>query len=68
MEENKVKITCVNNGPARIEGTFTLVFPNGTEKELTGPLSLCRCGMSNAMPLCDGEHKNCVPRHDDRTK
>jgi len=68
MSENKTVITCVNNGPARVEGKFTVVFPDGKEQEFDGKLSLCRCGMSEKMPLCDGNHKNCVPRHDDRLK
>lgn len=67
MEKETVKITCVNNGPARVEGTFTLVFPDGKEMKIEdGRLSICRCGMSEKMPLCDGAHKNCVPRHDNR--
>ncbi len=64
--KDKVKVTCVKNGPARIEGQFVLIKPNGEEQEIDGRVSLCRCGMSDIMPLCDGQHKNCVPMHDDR--
>lgn len=66
MFEDKVVITCVKNGPARVEGRFSLIFPDGEERQIDGRISLCRCGMSNLMPICDGEHKNCVPMHDDR--
>ncbi len=66
MSEQKTVITCVNNGPARIAGDFTLVYPDGREEEISGRISLCRCGMSGNMPICDGSHKNCVPRHDER--
>jgi len=66
MSDNKVKITCFNNGPARVEGSFTLVMPDGTEKQVDGPLAICRCGMSANMPFCNGAHKSCVPMHDDR--
>ena len=66
MYEEKVEITCVKNGPARINGNFKLIFPTGEEKTISGRLSICRCGMSEKMPLCDGAHKNCTPQHDDR--
>ncbi len=68
MEDNLVRVICVNNGPARIEGKFVLVFPDGTEEMIDGRRSICRCGMSALMPICDGSHKNCVPRHDDALK
>lgn len=66
MSIETTKITCVNNGPARVEGKFILVSPDGSEQEIEGRLSLCRCGISEKMPLCDGNHKNCTPRHDER--
>lgn len=66
MINEKVKIKCINNGPARIHGCFDLEFPDGTLKEINGVISLCRCGMSEKMPMCDGSHKNCIPQHDDR--
>lgn len=66
MEGGKVTITCVNNGPARVSGTFLLILPSGEEQEIDGTIALCRCGVSNLMPLCDGSHKNCIPKHDDK--
>lgn len=66
MNNEKTIITCVKNGPARVEGDFELVFPNGETKQISGRISLCRCGISEKMPLCDGAHKNCIPRHDER--
>lgn len=53
------RITVVNNGPIRIEGDFTIVDAEGNEYGLAGRtlISLCRCGMSENKPFCDGHHK-----------
>ncbi len=66
MQEDSSLINCVHNGPARISGNFTLVLPDGSEQHIDGQVALCRCGMSEKMPFCDGQHKNAVPKHDDR--
>jgi CDGSH-type Zn-finger protein len=52
------KITVVNNGPIRIEGEFSIVDPEGKEFGLAGRtlISLCRCGLSENKPFCDGAH------------
>ena len=54
-----VKITVRNNGPLRIEGPITLVDHEGKPFDLCGRtmISLCRCGLSETKPLCDGAHK-----------
>jgi CDGSH-type Zn-finger protein len=53
------KITCNHNGPLRIEGEFEIVDPNGAAFGLAGRkvISLCRCGLSENKPFCDGAHK-----------
>jgi len=52
------KITVVNNGPIRVEGEFSIVDPEGREFGLAGRtlISLCRCGLSENKPFCDGAH------------
>ena len=47
-----------NNGPLRIEGDFTITDQNGAEYGLGGrqALGLCRCGLSENKPFCDGAH------------
>lgn len=47
-----------NNGPLRIEGEFTICDANGKEFGLSGrtAIGLCRCGMSDNKPFCDGSH------------
>ena len=46
------------NGPLRISGTFVIKDGNGKEFGLAGrtTISLCRCGMSENKPFCDGSH------------
>jgi CDGSH-type Zn-finger protein len=53
-----VKVTIVNNGPIRIEGEFTVEDAEGNSYGLAGRtvISLCRCGMSDNKPFCDGTH------------
>jgi len=52
------KITCMNNGPIRIEGEFEILDPAGASFGLAGRtvISLCRCGHSENKPFCDGSH------------
>jgi len=52
------KITVVSNGPIRVEGAFSIVDPEGREFGLAGRtlISLCRCGLSENKPFCDGSH------------
>ncbi|MEY3420785.1 MAG: hypothetical protein RIR48_1074 [Bacteroidota bacterium] len=53
------KITVNNNGSLKIEGDFIIVDAQGNEYGLQGrtTLGLCRCGLSNNKPFCDGSHK-----------
>lgn len=44
-----------NGGPLQITGNITLVKEDGTV-QYANHLTLCRCGSSNAKPLCDGQH------------
>jgi CDGSH-type Zn-finger protein len=52
------KITVNNNGPLKIEGEFTVCDATGKEYGLGGRtvLGLCRCGLSENKPFCDGSH------------
>ena len=46
------------NGPLRISGAFVIKDGQGKEFDLSGrtAISLCRCGMSENKPFCDGTH------------
>ncbi len=54
------KITINSNGSIRIEGDFEIVDPEGKAFGLAGRkvIGLCRCGMSQNKPFCDGSHRN----------
>ena len=52
------KVTILKNGPIRIEGDFEIQDPEGGLFGLAGRqvISLCRCGLSENKPFCDGSH------------
>ena len=52
------KAIVFSNGPIRLEGDFTLVDAEGKAFGLGGraAIGLCRCGMSENKPFCDGAH------------
>jgi CDGSH-type Zn-finger protein len=56
---SKTKLTINNNGSVKIEGDFEIVDKNGNAYGLQGRevLSICRCGLSQNKPFCDGAHK-----------
>ena len=41
----------------KVIGKFTLIHEDGTEEEIDGKRSFCRCGLSSAMPFCDQTHR-----------
>ena len=53
------KITVNSNGSLKVEGDFEMVDKNGNLYDLGGRqiVSICRCGMSQNKPFCDGSHK-----------
>jgi CDGSH-type Zn-finger protein len=55
----KKRITPNDNGSLRIEGDFEIVDKDGNVYGLGGReiISICRCGLSNNKPFCDGSHK-----------
>jgi CDGSH-type Zn-finger protein len=54
-----MKVTVVNHGPIRLEGDFSIQDAQGNTFGLGGRsvISLCRCGLSDNKPFCDGAHK-----------
>lgn len=53
------KIIVKSNGSLKIEGDFEIVDINGASYGLGGReiISICRCGLSQNKPFCDGSHK-----------
>ncbi len=54
-----VKLTVGYNGSLRVEGEFEIVDAQGQPYGLNGRtvVSVCRCGLSQNKPFCDGAHK-----------
>ena len=63
MEETKhssVEVHIRKNGPAVLIGKM-LVYDSDGNSISRERLSLCRCGLSQEMPTCDGSHKGQPP-------
>ena len=52
------KITVNNDGSIRVAGEFEICDPQGQAFGLGGRtvIGLCRCGLSQNKPFCDGSH------------
>lgn len=57
-ENNYVKIQVSKNGPLIVDGACIITDSEGNETIKEGKFSLCRCGLSNKKPFCDGTHKS----------
>ena len=57
---SKTKLTINSNGSVKVEGDFEIVDIQGNSYNLQGRtvLGICRCGLSNNKPFCDGSHRN----------
>lgn len=58
LEVSPVRIEVSHNGPLRVTGTCVIVDKDGNETIKEGKFALCRCGLSNKKPFCDGSHNN----------
>jgi uncharacterized Fe-S cluster protein YjdI len=57
QKEQPVSIKVMADGPIVLKGSFTLSY-NGNKKEVhDSMISICRCGVSDHMPFCDGQHR-----------
>ena len=46
-----------DNGPYKVTGSFVLEDADGNRYDVEGrPIALCRCGLSENKPFCDGAH------------
>lgn len=57
LENNSVRIQITKNGPLIVNGSCVIIDSEGNETIKEGKFSLCRCGLSNKKPFCDGSHK-----------
>lgn len=53
------KLTVNSNGSLKVQGEFEIVDKEGNVYNLQGRdvVSICRCGLSQNKPFCDGSHK-----------
>ena len=58
MADDPVRITVYPNRPLRVEGHILLQDADGKQFDLGGKTAfgLCRCGLSEHRPYCDGSH------------
>jgi uncharacterized Fe-S cluster protein YjdI len=56
-EEPPVSVKVMSDGPIVLKGTFTLVNEGKTKAINDSIISICRCGVSDHQPFCDGEHR-----------
>ena len=57
--QNKNKLTTIRiHNSLKVIGNFIIVHEDGSEEEIDGKRSFCRCGLSSAMPFCDNTHQS----------
>lgn len=54
---DKLIIKLMQNGPAILEGTYTVESDSLEPITSDKGIALCRCGASGSKPFCDGSHK-----------
>jgi len=55
--EEPVSVKIMADGPIVLNGTFTVIYGENKKEVKESIISLCRCGVSNHMPFCDGMHR-----------
>lgn len=53
----EVKIRVTANGPLLIEGPAVVIGLDGKALKEGGRMALCRCGLTDNRPFCDGAHR-----------
>jgi uncharacterized Fe-S cluster protein YjdI len=54
--ERPAMVKVLVDGSVMIKGDFTLIHAGETLEYKDNVISVCRCGLSNRMPFCDGHH------------
>ncbi len=65
---SEVTVTLRDNGPILINGDIKLIDGAGNPIDLQGKtnVALCRCSASKNSPFCDGSHKACEFKAENR--
>ena len=56
--DDKLLIKLMKDGPAILEGTYTVESETFDPQTSDKGVALCRCGASSTKPFCDGSHKD----------
>ncbi|MBJ7243195.1 MAG: CDGSH iron-sulfur domain-containing protein [Solirubrobacteraceae bacterium] len=57
MTDEPVVIKVRDDGPYKVTGPVVLEDADGNRYDVAGrPVALCRCGLSEKKPFCDGAH------------
>src|SRR5664280_523820 len=56
-EENPITVKIMIDGPIVLKGDFSLVYSGINKDFKEGIVSICRCGASDHLPFCDGQHR-----------
>jgi len=52
-----VNLKVNKNGSLKVTGSVEITLPDGTSEVKSGRFTICRCGLSENKPFCDGAHK-----------
>jgi len=56
-EERPVSVKVMIDGPIVLKGNFTIVYDGKIKEVSESMISICRCGVSDHQPFCDGQHR-----------
>jgi uncharacterized Fe-S cluster protein YjdI len=56
-EETPVSVKIMIDGPIVLKGDFGLTYGTTIKEVSGGMISICRCGVSDHQPFCDGRHR-----------
>lgn len=56
-DEQPLSVKVMIDGPIVLKGSFNLAYSENKKEVRDGIISLCRCGVSDHMPFCDGRHR-----------
>lgn len=57
-EHDKLIVKLMKDGPAILEGTYTVESSTFAGQTSNKGVALCRCGATSTKPFCDGSHKD----------
>jgi len=56
-QDQPVSIKVMTDGPIVFKGNFTFTYDGHKKEVRESMISICRCGVSDHQPFCDGQHR-----------